>query len=308
VKTLIRAGGAQRIMSSFWKVAAPVWVFFERQTRFFRLGERVPIEAIMKGLSNLGFDGIELGVFDLAKDGSPDEMKSIKQLLRSNELEVPNLYVDIAGHWPLASFTHPDPRIRRDVVQLLKSSMEIAKGYGIGMIGISPDCDGFPHPFGVSYKDAWTWMSEGIAECVDAAADAGLKFAFEYKPKETRNFSLIANADGALRLVEHVKSNNFGILLDTGHALYAKEDLPMTVEKLDKRLFHVHVCDNYGDWDDDLPPGTVHDFTEFFKALRRIDYKGYVGLDIYPMQDPFGECRKSKEYIDEMYAKLAKQL
>ena len=294
-------------MASFWKIAAPVWAFFERQTRFFRLGERVPIEAIMTGLSNLGFDGIELGVFDLDKDGSPDEMNRIKLLLKSNELEVPNLYVDIAGHWPLASFTHPDARIRRDVVHLLQSSMEIAKGYGISMIGISPDCDGFPHPFGVSYKDAWNWMSEGIAECADAASDAGLKFAFEYKPKETRNFSLIANADGALRLVEHVKSNSLGILLDTGHALYAKEDLPMTVEKLDKKLFHVHVCDNYGDWDDDLPPGAVHDFTQFFEALRRIDYKGYVGLDIYPMQDPFGECKKSKEYIDAMYAKLAKQ-
>ena len=261
----------------------------------------------MKSLSDLGFDGIELGVFDPAVDGSPNEMSRIKQLLESNKLEVPNLYIDIAGHWPLASFTHPDPGVRGDVVKLLKASIEIAKGYGISMMGISPDCDGFPHPFGVSYKDAWNWMVQGIAECVDAAADAGLRFAFEYKPKETRNFSLIANADGALRLVEHVKSNNLGILLDTGHALYAKEDLPTTVEKLNKALFHVHVCDNYGDWDDDLPPGTVHDFTEFFKSLKRIDYRGYVGLDIYPMQDPVGECRKSKEYIDEMYAKLARQ-
>ena len=294
-------------MTRFWKVAAPVWACFERQTRFFQLGQRVPIESIMKGLKDLGFDGIELGVFDPAKDGTKEEMRKVEQLLKSNGLEVPNLYVDIAGHWPLASFTHPDAQVRRDVVLLLKQSIEIAKGYGIGMMGISPDCDGFPHPFGVSYRDAWNWMKEGIAECADAANDAGLRFAFEYKPKETRNFSLIANADGALRLVDQVKSNNLGILLDTGHALYAKEDLPMTVEKLDKKLFHVHVCDNYGDWDDDLPPGTVHDFTEFFKALKRIDYTGYVGLDIYPMQDPFGECKKSKVYIDEMYAKLAKQ-
>lgn len=294
-------------MTRFWKLAAPVWAFFERQTRFFQLGERVPIEAIMKGLKDLTFDGIELGVFDPAKDGAREEMRKVEQLLKSNGLEVPNLYVDIAGHWPLASFTHPDEKVRRDVVVLLKNSIEIAKGYGIGMIGISPDCDGFPHPFGVSYRDAWNWMRDGIAECVDAANDAGLRFAFEYKPKETRNFSLIANADGALRLVDQVQSNNFGVLLDTGHALYAKEDLPMTVEKLDKKLFHVHICDNYGDWDDDLPPGTVHDFTDFFRALKRIDYKGYVGLDIYPMQDPFGECKKSIVYVDEMYSKLAKE-
>jgi xylose isomerase len=161
--------------------------------------------------------------------------------------------------------------------------------------------------FLVRFKDAWNWFKEAVSDCANAAADAGLKFAFEYKPKETRNFSLIANADGVLRLIDQIKASNMGVLLDTGHALYAKEDLPTTVEKLDKTLFHVHLDDNYGDWDDDLVPGAVHDFTEFFKALRRIDYGGYVSLNIYPMQGPFGECKRSKQYIDEMYSKLAHQ-
>ncbi|HUK51156.1 MAG TPA: sugar phosphate isomerase/epimerase family protein [Terriglobales bacterium] len=260
----------------------------------------------MSGLKDLGFDGIELGIFDPAKDESPGEIRKVTQLLSSYGLEAPNLYIDIAGHWPLAAFTHPDANIRRDVVSLVTSGIEVAKSIGSKTIGISPDCDGFPHPFGVPYRDAWGWMVEGISACVDAASQAGLRFAFEYKPKETRNFSLIATADGALRLIEQVGSNNFGVLLDTGHALYAKEDLPTTVEKLDRKLFHVHICDSYGDWDDDLVPGTVHDFTDFFRALKRINYEGFVGLDIYPMQDPFGEVKKSKEYIDEMYAKLAK--
>jgi xylose isomerase len=294
-------------MSTLWKTSAPVWVFFERQTRFFRLGERVPLEGIMKGLSELGFDGIELGIFDPTKDCSSREILKVNELLKRYELEVPALYVDIAGHWPLAAFTHPDARVRRDVTQLFKTSVEAAKAFGTKMVGISPDCDGFPHPLGVTFKNAWNWMREGIADCVDAAADAGLKLAFEYKPKETRNFSLIANADTLLRLIDQVNSSNLGALLDTGHAMYAKEDLPTTVEKLDKALLHVHLCDNYGDWDDDLVPGTVHDFTQFFDALRRTGYKGYVGLDIYPLLDPFGECRKSKEYIDQMYSRLAKQ-
>lgn len=122
-----------------------------------------------------------------------------------------------------------------------------AKAVGAKMIGISPDCDGFSHPFGVRYGDAWNWMKEAIADCVDAAADAVLKLAFEYKPEETRNFSLIANVDAVLRLIDHIRSDNLDVLLDTGHALHAKEDLPTTVEKLDRALPHVHLCDNYGD-------------------------------------------------------------
>jgi xylose isomerase len=294
-------------MSEFWKVSAPVWAFFERQTRFFRIGERVALEDIMSGLRKLGFDGIELGVFDLAKDGSSLEIEGAKKLLTDCGLEAPGLYIDIAGHWPLAAFTHPDNAVRQSVVAHFKSGVEVAKALGVKMISISPDCDGFPHPFGVHYKDAWNWFKEGVGECADAARDAGLRFAFEYKPKETRNFSLISNSDCALRLIDQIKASNMGVLLDTGHALYAKEDLPTTVEKLNRMLFHVHIDDNYGDWDDDLIPGSVHDFTEFFRALLRIEYHGYVGLDIYPMQDPFGECQKSKQYIDDMYAKLRKQ-
>ena len=261
----------------------------------------------MKGLRQLGFDGIELGIFDPAKDCSSGEVRKTNELLKRYSLEVPSLYVDIAVHWPLAAFTHPDAKVRRDVTQLLKTSLETARSFGTKMVGISPDCDGFPHPFGVSFKDAWNWMREGISDCVDAAADEGLKLAFEYKPKETRNFSLIANADAVLRLIDQVGSSNLGVLLDTGHAMYAKEDLPTTVEKLDKALFHVHLCDNYGDWDDDLAPGVIHDFTQFFRTLKRTGYKGFVGLDIFPLQDPFGECRRSKEYIDQIYSKLAKQ-
>jgi sugar phosphate isomerase/epimerase len=293
-----------RFMSSLWKISAPVWAFFERQTRFFRIGKRVPIEDIMKGLNELGFDGIEMGVFNPTEDGSATEINKVAGLLRSFKLECPQVYIDIAGKWPLAAFTHPDSNVRHEVVEHFRAGVEIAKALGVKMVGISPDCDGFPHPFGVHYRDAWNWFKECMGLCADAAKDASIKFAFEYKPKETRNFSLIANADTVLRLIDQVKANNMGVLLDTGHAMYAKEDLPTTVEKLDRALFHVHVDDNYGDWDDDLVPGTVHDFTDFFRALTLIDYRGYVGLDIYPMQDPFGECRRSKKYIDVICGRL----
>lgn len=291
-------------MMKLWKTSAPVWAFFERQTRFFRFGERVPLEKVMEDLSRLGFDGIELGIFNPEKDCSNEEIRRENELLQLYKLQVPSLYVDIAGHWPLAAFTHPDSKIRREVVQLFKTSTETAKALGTKMVGISPDCDGFPHPMGVPFQNAWNWMKEGLSDCADAAADAGLKLAFEYKPKETRNFSLIANADALLRMIDQIKSNSLGVLLDTGHAMYAKENLPTTVEKLDKALLHVHLCDNYGDWDDDLVPGTVHDFSEFFETLKKVGYKGFVGLDIYPLVDPLEECRRSKEYIERMYSNL----
>lgn len=292
-------------MTNLWKISANVWAFFERQTRFFRLGERVPLEEIMKGLRQLGFDGIELGIFDPAKDCSSGEVRKTNELLKRYNLEVPSPYVDIAVHWPLAAFTHPDAKVRRDVTQLLKTSLETAKSFGTKMVGISPDCDGFSASVWSEFQGRLELDERRNSDCVDAAADADLKLAFEYKPKETRNFSLIANADAVLRLIDQVGSSNLGVLLDTGHAMYAKEDLPTTVEKLDKTLFHVHLCDNYGDWDDDLAPGVVHDFTQFFGTLKRTGYKGFVGLDIFQLQDPFGECRRSKEYIDQMYSKLA---
>lgn len=59
------------------------------------------------------------------------------------------------------------------------------------------------------------------------------------------------------------------------------------LDKYGKRLFHVHINDNYRLWDDDMIVGSVHtlEYLEFFYWLRRTGYDGYLTIDQYPYRE-----------------------
>ena len=89
------------------------------------------------------------------------------------------------------------------------------------------------------------------------------------------------NAHAAMRLCEAVGSPALGVLLDTGHALWAGEDLPVALHLIGDRLKHVHLGDTSGPVEADLPPGWHHDFTAFMTAIDEIGYRGAMSLDMY---------------------------
>ena len=62
------------------------------------------------------------------------------------------------------------------------------------------------------------------------------------------------------------------------------------------RLFTVEVNDNWREWDDDLPVGSIHliETLEFFLALRQIEWTEPILLDQFPFrEDPVEAARSS---------------
>lgn len=98
-------------------------------------------------------------------------------------------------------------------------------------------------------------------------------------------------------MIEAVNSEYVGALLDTGHSIVAKENLPTIVDMLGEKLFHVHVDDTYGDWDRDLPPATIRDFTGFLKQLKQVGYKGYLSMDVWSYEDAEKEIKMGRDYM-----------
>ncbi len=101
-------------------------------------------------------------------------------------------------------------------------------------------------------------MVEGLREAASYRRDVNL--TIEYKTKEPRTYQYISNAAKSLLLCEEIGATNLGVVLDLGHSLFAGENPAESVALLEryKRLFHVHLNDNYRSWDDDLLLGSVH--------------------------------------------------
>jgi xylose isomerase len=100
-------------------------------------------------------------------------------------------------------------------------------------------------------------------------------------------------ADGTLGFVRTAGAANLGVTLDLGHALAAGERSPQSAALLARarKPFYVHLNDNGGAFDWDLPPGVLRfwDAPEFLYALPGLGYAGdWFSFDIVPKQfDPF---------------------
>ena len=103
---------------------------------------------------------------------------------------------------------------------------------------------------------------------------------------------ILGSAGVALHLCHQIGLPNVGVTLDIGHALYAGETPAQVVALLAdaRRLFLVHVNDNYRDFDWDMIPGTVNlwDWLETLLYLDAAGYDGWLTSDVSPgRQDPY---------------------
>jgi xylose isomerase len=113
---------------------------------------------------------------------------------------------------------------------------------------------------------------------------------------------LISTAAKAVALKHDVGAENLGVLLDTGHALYAQENLAEVVAFLARHdaLVHVHFNDNYRLSDDDLIVGTVNflETMEMLYWLDRVGYDGWLSFDPHTsLEDPVRAVEEGCKFV-----------
>jgi sugar phosphate isomerase/epimerase len=211
-----------------------------------------------------GVEGVEVGVYDLASELSPERVAAWDALGARYGLPVVALLLSLpADRWPRGALTGEPEGVAAQV----RGVAAICAQRALPVLGLWPGAD----PPGAP----WERLIEGMTLARDAAAAAGTRVAVEYKPG-----TVIGTAEDAVRLAADVPGT--GVLLDTGHAYAAGEDPAEVARRLGGLLWHVHLGDAaLGRADDDLPVGHVHDFSEFVRALDEIGYEGVASFDLY---------------------------
>lgn len=258
---------ADRFMSGGYKSASP--------TVFERIQTATTIPLVR---------GVEL-IEGAGDDIHPGNKQAVKAALDSAGLTLaainPNLWGEV--QWGRGTVSAPHAAIRRQAVERIKSAMDLAAELNCSYVGIWPGQDGYDYLLEADYQKMYAWWVEGIQEAADHNPD--IRLGLEYKPFEPRAHSFIDSATKTLLLLRDIARPNVGMTFDVGHGLYLHENLGEVVALAQRegRLFHVHLNDNYGDWDWDLNFGSAHlyEFIEMLFWIKRTGFDGWFSADLF---------------------------
>jgi xylose isomerase len=273
------------------------------QDRFATYGIDRNFEEMVQAASTIkGCSGLEV----VYPQQVQDPVKA-KEILANYGMGVAALNVNVKGEpkWQFGSISSPDEKVRREAIQYMKTGLDFASVLGCNKVTIALLNDGSDYPFELDFVRAF---NDAVACVREAAAyRPDVKLSLEYKPSEPRVHGLLNNAGKMAYFCEKVGLDNVGVTLDTGHALQALEILSDSAAFLGTtgRLFHVHVNDNYRNWDWDMVPGTINfwEFVEFCMYLDKLHYTEWITADVFPQRhNAVRIMEKTFEWMDYLFS------
>jgi protein FrlC len=253
-----------------------------------------PIEYVIKNLAKIGYDGIEIGCASPVAYPpymTKEDRKRISGLLKENKIAVSSV-LPAPGTGCGNNVASPIKAERLQAIQSYKDCIDLA--YDLGGAGkVCLYVAGWVI-WGVDQDQAWEWSKECLVEIAAYAKQKDMIMAVEPTPEVS---NLIETADDALKLMREVKMDNVKVMFDTIHAYYRGEVPADLVDKMGSDLVHIHISDK-----DRTPPGTYNDFRGLIDALKSINFKGYLTMEIgfVGRKDPNGFARKSYEYMKKI--------
>jgi xylose isomerase len=253
-----------------------------------------------------GLKGIELvGGWHVNDSNQEEVVKAITGRGFEISMLIPELWAD--GKWGWGTFTSPDPKIRAAALDRVRVAMDLAARVGCNRVSPWFGHDGYDYILQADYERAFDQLVDGVRRCADH--NPQVKVAVEFKAKEPRTHAFLGSTAKVLLLVREVDRDNVGVNLDVGHALLGYESMAESVallHRFGKKLFHLHLNDNYRSWDDDMIPGSVHtlEWIELFYWLSRTGYDGWLSLDVfaYRERDKVAVGRESLAWLQTLMA------
>lgn len=257
-----------------------------------------PLQEAIRRLHKYGYQGIEVwgGRPHAYRHDLDDEMDEIIALLDRFEMTVPN-FIPAQFRYPsiLCSLSET---VRRDSVRYVQDAIDNALKLGSPCVSLCPGMT----LHGEDLDVGWTKLRQSFVELLDYTEGTDLILLIE--PAHKAESTLILTVEHGLRMIEEIGSERLGILLDTGHANVNGEGLTAVVVSMKDVPFHIHIDDNNGDSDAHLIPGEGNiDFEPFARALKEVNYQGFVSAELgfqYTL-DPDLAVEKTYAVLSEMF-------
>ncbi len=236
----------------------------------------VPIDAIVRHLSGLGFDGVELTVLShhttALESLTSDERRRILNLLREHNLRLPA----IAGH---VSLMDEDSANHAANLHRLKQTIDLALDWAgpDGPPVIDTTAGGAPE----DWDSKLDMLVERIQEAAQYAESQGVTIAIE-----PHVGSIIDTPDRMTEVIRRVGSDAIAVNFDISHFNVMGIGIEESVSKLAPLARHTHVKDERGvvpDFEFLVPGEGEFDYVAYLKSMQRHGYTGFITAEISNM-------------------------
>jgi len=240
-------------------------------------------ESIRKA-AEFGYDGIELAL----KTADQIDPERVKRLLAENDIACPCVSTGQVFAALDLYFTTRDEAKRRQVIHVFQDMIDLAADLGT-MVNIGR-ARGFIEE-DEEPEDAAVRFVEVAREVAAYAEPKGVKLILEPVNRYEINF-INSVRDGA-ELLRKVGAPNMGLMPDLFHMNIEDRTLGGELERHADLVHYVHFADS-----NRLAPGQGHtDFPAVFDAFRRMDYDGWISVEILPEPDPDTAAAQAIEYL-----------
>ncbi len=275
------------------KISMGIWGNTNLADRFNvqGFGEFVPVLDRIREVGEIeGVDGIEL---HLPTEIDEKNAGEIEKVLNDYNLQI----VQLCGHtwtekqYKFGALGDSDPKVRANAIARVKAALDMGARFRVPISVLWPATDGNDFPLQTDYLALYDRYADSVRQILEYlhANRYTTRVCIEPKPFEPRSWIMMGTTAQALCLVNEINDPNFGINLDIGHSLIARENIEDQISMICryKKLYHTHFNDNDQQCDADLPAGTVNfiRLVSVMYVLDEVGYDGWYGLDLFPYRD-----------------------
>jgi len=236
-------------------------------------------------IARLGFAGVEIMCDQphlYPPEYGTEQLALVKSALEKNGLKPTNLNsftLFAVGDTYLPSWIEPEAGRRQIRVDHTLACLEIAAFIGCGNISVPP---GGPLPQNMTRQEALRLFHQGMDQVIPKAEELNVNLLIEPEPD-----LLMERTSEIKPFVDEIQAATVGINFDIGHFYCAGEDPAAAFEALFPWVGHIHI--------EDIAPTRKHnhliaglgaiDFASVFNAMKRLDYRHDMSLELYPYTD-----------------------